>query len=40
MLCQGSVHAEVVPVDMAINSIILVAWHFAMLKEKYKTMFL
>lgn len=34
MLCEGTNHAEVAPVDFAINGLILVAWEIACMKEK------
>ncbi|CRL03600.1 CLUMA_CG016511, isoform A, partial [Clunio marinus] len=34
MLCDGTVHAEVVPVDYAINGLLLVARRIGILKEK------
>lgn len=34
MLCDGSTHAEVVPVDFAINGLILIACQFATMEEK------
>lgn len=36
MLCNGSTHAEVVPVDFAINGLIIIAYEFSNTKEKPK----
>lgn len=34
MLCDGEAHAEAIPVDFAINGLIIIAWNFSTLKEK------
>lgn len=34
MLCDGETHAEAIPVDFAINGLIIIAWDFSTLKEK------
>lgn len=36
MLCDSSAHAEVVPVDFAINGLIMISFEFATMKEKPK----
>lgn len=35
MLCEGSNHAEVAPVDLCINGLILVAWEMASTRQKW-----
>jgi len=34
MMCNGEFNAEVIPVDVAINGLITIAYTFATLKEK------
>lgn len=35
MLCNGEFRAEAIPVDMAINGLIGIAWKIGTMKEKY-----
>jgi alcohol-forming fatty acyl-CoA reductase len=35
MLCDGTLNAEVIPVDIAINGLIAIAWKVATMKNKY-----
>lgn len=37
MMIEGANHAEVIPVDIAINGMIVAAWERALLKEKLVT---
>lgn len=34
MLCDGDNHAEVIPVDLAINALIIIAWSYSSMKQK------
>ena len=35
MLCNGELKSEVIPVDIAINGLLLIPYYFTQLKERY-----
>ena len=35
-LVNPETYSELIPVDISINSLLVVAWNYAMMKEKYK----